>query len=259
MTSTHDGAASVPAWIARRGNGLTDWFVHDAAEGRVGPLTTEDLRERYRQRRVQRDTLVWHAGMREWQPLDRVSDQVGIDDVVQDTSRPPPLPPPMVASRPASAAPPAYGSAQAHHAPPPRKGMSGCAIVAIVLAVLAIPCFSIVAAIALPAYQDYTIRAKLAQGVMEAQSFGPAILAERERSGRCAPPVVDSVGSAMLESVSSSVEGRCTYRVRITGLPPKVAAATVDFIEAGMNGAPTWSCRMSVESRYVPSQCRDAL
>lgn len=137
--------------------------------------------------------------------------------------------------------------------------MSGCAIAAIVVGILAVPCLSIMAAIALPAYQDYTIRAKLAQGVSEAQLLGPAILAARDQSGRCTPPSVDRVGSATLESVSSSADGRCTYGVRITGLPPKVEGATVVFTETGAGGGQAWSCRMSVESRYVPRQCRDAL
>lgn len=146
-----------------KGIAVTDWFIHDPAEGRIGPLTVDDLRSRYRQRRIQRDTLVWHAGMREWQPLDRVSDQVGIDDIVQDTTLPPPLPS-MAAARPVHASAAAYPSAHARHAPPSKAGMSGCAIVAIVLAVLAIPFFGIVAAIALPAYQDYVERSRAAQG-----------------------------------------------------------------------------------------------
>ena len=140
---------------------MTDWFVHDPADGRVGPLSTDAVRERYRQRRIQRDTLVWHAGMREWQPLDRVSDVVGIDDVVQDASLPPPLPP-ASAAHPRAAPQQASSAPIAHVAPTPR-GLSGCAIAAIVLAVVSIPLLGILAAIALPAYQQYVERSRAAQ------------------------------------------------------------------------------------------------
>ena len=45
---------------------MTDWYYHDPAEGRVGPLSAEDLLNRFRERRIQRDTLVWHLDLREW-------------------------------------------------------------------------------------------------------------------------------------------------------------------------------------------------
>lgn len=144
---------------------MTDWFVHDPALGRVGPLSTDALRERYRQRRVQRDTLVWHAELPEWQPLDRVSDAVGIDDVVPDASLPPPLPAPG-AALPRALPPGTAGLTGLRHAPPPRR-MSGCAIAAIVLAVVALPLLGILAAIALPAYQDYVERSRDAQGRLD--------------------------------------------------------------------------------------------
>ncbi|HEU0305393.1 MAG TPA: DUF4339 domain-containing protein, partial [Lysobacter sp.] len=71
---------------------MIDWYYHDPAEGRVGPLSAEDLCHRYRERRIQRDTLVWHHGLREWQSLERVAPDLGLASLDVDASRPPPLP-----------------------------------------------------------------------------------------------------------------------------------------------------------------------
>src|SRR3546814_15021216 len=75
------------------GDNMTDWYYHDPAQGRVGPLSAEQVRARYVDRRIQRDTLAWHAGAREWQPLDRFSDELQLDTLAPDASQPPPLPP----------------------------------------------------------------------------------------------------------------------------------------------------------------------
>src|SRR3546814_1694597 len=86
---------------------MTDWYYHDPAQGRVGPLSAEQVRTRYVDRRIQRDTLAWHAGVREWQPLDRFSDELQLDTAAPDASQPPPLPPatppPVSSARPSAA------------------------------------------------------------------------------------------------------------------------------------------------------------
>lgn len=139
---------------------MTDWYYHDPAQGRVGPLAAEQMRARYVDRRIQRDTLAWHAGAREWQPLDRFSEELELDTVAPDASLPPPLPPAAPPASPSAARAQAASPARRGAMPPPRRGLSGCAIVAIVAAVAAVPVLAILAAIAIPAYNDYTIRAK---------------------------------------------------------------------------------------------------
>ena len=58
------------------------------------------MRKRYRDRRIQRDTLVWHPGLREWQPLAGMAEELELDSVQPDASLPPPLPPPLLRLRP---------------------------------------------------------------------------------------------------------------------------------------------------------------
>ncbi|WP_342316634.1 RDD family protein [Lysobacter sp. FW306-1B-D06B] len=77
---------------------MTDWYYHLPGQGRVGPLDADDVREAYRDGRVQRDTLAWHVGARDWQPLDRFSETLGLDAVA------PPVMAPQVPATPAATA-----------------------------------------------------------------------------------------------------------------------------------------------------------
>lgn len=67
---------------------MADWYYHLPGEGRIGPLDAEDVREAYRDGRVQRDTLAWHVGARDWQPLDRFSEALRLDEVAAPARSP---------------------------------------------------------------------------------------------------------------------------------------------------------------------------
>jgi uncharacterized RDD family membrane protein YckC/Tfp pilus assembly protein PilE len=65
----------------------------------------------------------------------------------------------------------------------PPKGMSALAIIGVIGLVLIIPVGGIIAAIALPAYQEYSIRAHVAQGLAHAESSTHAIENYAEETG----------------------------------------------------------------------------
>ncbi len=135
---------------------MTDWYYHQPGQGRVGPLSADEMRKAYRERRISRDTLAWHEGLREWQPLERLIEELGLTGVQPDTSLPPPVPPRPAAAT-ASHAGPMRGTA------PPPSNRSGCIIAVVVIGVVGLVLVAILAAIALPAYQDYVKRSKAAQ------------------------------------------------------------------------------------------------
>lgn len=119
---------------------MHEWFYHEPGQGRLGPFAAEEMRRRYRERRLQRDTLVWRDDLREWQPLERVFDELDLFGVEQDARLPPPLPATMPASlglgaAPAMGASRGVGAAPAATRPAARSGLSGCTIAAIVLAI----------------------------------------------------------------------------------------------------------------------------
>lgn len=135
---------------------MSDWYYHQPGQGRVGPLSADEMRKAYRERRISRDTLAWHEGLREWQPLERLIEELGLTGVQPDTSLPPPVPP-----RPAAATA-SHAGPMRNTAPPP-SNRSGCIIAVLVIGVVGLVLVAILAAIALPAYQDYVKRAKAAQ------------------------------------------------------------------------------------------------
>ena len=63
--------------------------------------------------------------------------------------------------------------------------MSGCLIAIIVAAVLAIPVVGILAAIALPAYNDYTLRAQVAMALPVAEPMKPMVISHLDRERTC--------------------------------------------------------------------------
>jgi type IV pilus assembly protein PilA len=159
------------------GTGMTDWYYHAPGQGRVGPLSADEMRARYRDRRITRDMLAWHDGLREWQPVERLIEELGLSGIEQDLSRPPPVP-----SRP-SAANASHAARPSTHIEPPPSNRSGCIIAAVAIGIGGLVLLAILAAIALPAYQDYVKRAKAAQA-SATPSFDADRLAETDALAR---------------------------------------------------------------------------
>lgn len=136
---------------------MTDWYYHAPGQGRVGPLSADEMRARYRDRRITRDMLAWHDGLREWQPVERLIEELGLSGIEQDRTRPPPVP-----VRPAAATA-SHAARPSTHIEPPPSNRSGCIIAAVAVGIGGLVMLAILAAIALPAYQDYVKRAKAAQ------------------------------------------------------------------------------------------------
>ena len=244
---------------------MTDWYYHDPAQGRVGPLSAAQVRARYVDRRIQRDTLAWHAGVREWQPLDRFADELQLDSVAPDTSQPPPLPPatpPPVAARPPRT--PA-ATPRGSTSPRARRGLSGCAIVAIVAAVAAVPMLAILAAIAIPAYNEYTIRAKATASLVGASSAMQRAVEEFEDAhGRC--PGNDDFASLLAQFAAvekattvqfgALANGNCAFEFTLHG-NAAIEGRTWLFEALRDGELAGWDCSGGdLPARYRPQRCR---
>jgi type IV pilus assembly protein PilA len=116
----------------------------------------------------------------------------------------------------------------------------------------------ILAAIALPAYQDYTIRSKVSELILAASSARTAVTekfqADQDSAnmgngttitpfGKIAGSTVDATGSITLTGVSAPTSIGTAVTVRLT---PTVNTAA---------GTLTWSCT-GTPSRYMPGSCR---
>jgi type IV pilus assembly protein PilA len=237
---------------------MTQWYYADDARNRIGPISAEELREHYRQRRLRRDSLVWCDGMVQWLPLERLAIELDIDSITPDAALPPPLP-----SQGASAGQPSRPT-QPVHAAAPKKGMSGCLIALLVCAVVAVPMLGILAAIALPAYNDYVQRAKVAEAMASVAALKLTVTEFHMREGRCpdndsseiAPLVAQLTQSPRVSAVRvGSLEGgRCAFEITLRGLGAQ-DGKTILF-EASED-ASQWDCSGGdLPARYRPMQCR---
>lgn len=184
-------------------------------------------------------------------------------------SIPPPLPPGQSRSdRMADA----FAHRGAPPSAPPRKpGMSGCAIVAIIGAVVlvfGVFIAGILAAIAIPAYNDYLLRSKVTAAETYAGGLQGAIDLHRQDAGECpdnaaiglSDPDVLELGrdSADLPehvslTIGESGAGRCAIELTFANVDPQLDGKTALF-ESGDGG---WDCSGgTLPAKYRSPRCR---
>ncbi|MBV5309405.1 MAG: RDD family protein [Chromatium okenii] len=138
-------------------------------------------------------------------------------------------------------------------------GMSGGAIALLVVGVAAIPAIGILAAIAIPAYQDFTVRAKISEALSVGSSVKGAI-AEAVLSDTA---TVDVLEAMSLDHPSSNVEGMRvdgkTGTIHITMAFAPITGMTLDLTPTLMQGGGeiSWTCHSEdIPPRYLPTSCR---
>jgi type IV pilus assembly protein PilA len=126
----------------------------------------------------------------------------------------------------------------------------------IVVAIIAI-----LAAIAIPAYQDYTIRAQVSEGLTLA-SGGKTAVAEYYQN-RGAYPTDNSVaGMAVAASISGNFVTAVTVAAGVITVAygnsanSKILASTALLSPTDRGGSIEWDCTSAIADRYLPTQCR---
>jgi type IV pilus assembly protein PilA len=116
----------------------------------------------------------------------------------------------------------------------------------------------ILAAIALPAYQDYTIRAKVSEGVIAASAVKATVsenLSNLPAANSCdgVNPNPQTVGLSTLTCVPGNPT---TVQVSVaTGI--NAVTVTFDLVgTANVGGDVTWDCNNPSATQYVPAECR---
>lgn len=223
---------------------MSTWYFVDRGQNRQGPVDGAVLVEAVRQGQLDESTLVWREGLAQWSPLGQFRDELGL-------TSPSPLP-----------APAAYAGPVA--APAPEKSRKGCLIAAIVVigGFFLIMVLAIVAAIALPAYQDYTVRAKVALVMAEAEAAKEQVSTFVANTDRCprdaaelqlAPP--STPGLAALDVVPLG-GGVCVIELTLDALPgaPDLADGRI-YLRREEDGS--WSCSSDLtRQNRLPPTCR---
>ena len=144
----------------------------------------------------------------------------------------------------------------------------------------------ILAAVALPAYQDYTIRAKVTEGLSLAASAKTAVTENAANaapfaSGWTAPAATDAVSSVAIDQANGDISISYTTKVSVAtanllvlsprdgGIAGAALAGTATASTPPVNGSITWNCisatppaghstntTATLVAKYTPAVCR---
>ena len=126
----------------------------------------------------------------------------------------------------------------------------------------------ILAAIALPAYQDYTVRTKVSEGLSLAAGAKLAV-AETYTSSGAWPTSNQTAGVAAANTITSKYVTSVTvgnngvisilYSANMGG-NPTMNARTVTLTPTDNGGSISWVCAIAADTtryKYMPSECRN--
>ena len=117
----------------------------------------------------------------------------------------------------------------------------------------------ILAAIALPAYKDYTVRAKVSEVVLAASA--PKVQVSEWFQSKGYLPAAASLGTIDTQSKfvrSVAWDGTDTITAIAAGtLDPNVTGGTITLVAVTRsNGQIDWTCGGSIAARYRPASCK---
>lgn len=221
-----------------------NWFYADARNQQQGPVDAAWLASACRDGTVTAATLVWNETLAGWVPLAQVAAQLGI---VVVASAPPPL-----------------QAARGRQAPSkPASSSSLWIVVAVVLFAL-VAFIGILAAIALPAYQDYVSRAKVSEAIMQASNLKANVSDFHDTEKRCPRNGEAEIGSAESYStpVVASIEvgeledgGGCGISVTFANFGAHDAEGK--RIVLAMDADGKWSSSSDMLPKYLPRSMRE--
>ena len=115
----------------------------------------------------------------------------------------------------------------------------------------------ILAAVALPAYQDYTIRARVSELILAASSARTAVTEAAQIANTMA--IGQTAADAILIASSKFVAGGAVNSIGAVNVNATAAVGTTSFsiiLSPSWTGQTVnWSCNSSI-AKYAPSSCR---
>ncbi|MFC5526625.1 pilin [Rhodanobacter ginsengisoli] len=137
---------------------------------------------------------------------------------------------------------------------------------ALIELMIVVAIIAILAAIAIPAYQDYVVRAQVTEGLTLAGGAKDAVLDFVSNTGRF-PPNNQSAGLAANTSITGSYASRVDVtngKIQVWFQEPKAnshinnSSKYLVLSPINLTGSIVWTCTPStLESQYLPSSCRN--
>ena len=133
-----------------------------------------------------------------------------------------------------------------------RRVQQGFTLIELMIVVAII---GILAAVALPAYRDYTVRAKVSEVILAASSAKTNI-AEYVNASGALPPNTFTVESQASKYVSG-VNWNGTLVTATAQGDPAINGQTITLTPSTpSNGQISWTCAGSIDQKYRPSSCK---
>ena len=123
----------------------------------------------------------------------------------------------------------------------------------------------ILAAIAIPAYQDYTQRAQISEAFTSVDGMKNAVAEFAQNNGAfpAAADIANGVGAPVTGKYSTAATTAATGVIVVTmgavgTVGADVAGTTVTFTPpalAGLSGTFTWTCTSTAKQKFLPKNC----
>ena len=222
------------------------WFYTDAARQQQGPVDEATLEQLWRDGRIDGGTLVWREGQKQWVALSALAVAMPWQGALTQSTPP--------------ALPRTAGGAAMGPAASPKRGLSGCMIALIVGAALFVPMLGILAAIALPAYQDYVNRAHFAEALMAAAPLKAQLDETIARDGACPEgrTLAPNEHSALFRSarIGPFEDGHCGVYLELAE-SAQLRTFTGKKIWLWRDDVQSpWRCASEIPDRFLPQSCR---
>ena len=129
---------------------------------------------------------------------------------------------------------------------------------------IVIAIIGILAAVAIPAYQDYTVKAQVTEGIGLAAAAKTAVSETYISTGAYGTSnadygLADTISSTYVTSVSAGASGVITVTFNTALSSDTADSKIITFTPTAANGTIQWSCKgasTTMPDQYLPATCR---